>query len=222
MQAPKILLSAKNSMEVYAEAVELAGGIPVTEYCPAYSDEYDGLILCGGVDVEPWRYGQPVNGSLAMDPERDEAEWKLIDAFMQAGKPIFGICRGCQILNVWFGGTLHQDIPTKARHRNDPKLPYLVHSVVVEDSLLEGMYGLEFTVNSCHHQAVDKLGAGLRLTAYCPEDQVVEAFTHETLPVFAVQWHPEKLSGNWLRPDAVNGIGLFEYFIALCKKGSAK
>ena len=219
MKAPKILLSAKNSMEVYVEAVELAGGIAVAEYCPVYAEEYDGLILCGGVDIQPERYGQPVNGSVNMDEARDEAEWKLIDAFLQAGKPIFGICRGCQVLNVYFGGTLHQDIPTKAQHRLDPKLPYLIHNVVASDPLLEGLYGAEFVINSCHHQAVDKLGKGLRITARCPEDDVVEAFTHESLPVFAVQWHPEKLSGNWLRQDAVNGIGLFEHFIRLCREG---
>ena len=219
MKAPKILLSAKGSKEVYVEAVELAGGIPVAEYCPTYAEEYDGLILCGGADVEPHHYGQPVAGSINMEPERDAAEFQLIEAFIQAGKPIFGICRGCQILNIYFGGTLHQDIPTKAQHRLDPKLPYLVHSVVANDPLLEGLYGREFVINSCHHQAVDKLGEGLRITARCPEDQVVEGFTHETLPVFAVQWHPEKLSGSWLRQDAVNGIGLFEHFIRLCREG---
>ena len=218
MEKPKILLSAKGSKEVYMEAVELAGGVPVAVYCPAYSDEYDGLILCGGADVEPHHYGQPVNGSVAMEPERDAAEFRLIEAFLQAGKPVFGICRGCQILNVWFGGTLHQDIPTKARHRLDPQQPYLLHTVMADDPLLEGLYGREFVVNSCHHQAVDQLGKELRVTARCPEDQVVEAFTHESLPVFAVQWHPEKLSGSWLREGATDGIGLFEYFIRLCQE----
>ena len=218
MQTPKILLSGKGKSEPYTEAVELAGGIADFQYCPVYREEYDGLLLCGGADIEPDRYGQPVNGSVAMDADRDEAEWRLIDAFLQAGKPIFGICRGCQVLNVYFGGTLHQDIETKARHRLDPNLPYLVHRVVVDDPLMESLYGREFVVNSCHHQAVDRLGNDLRQTAFCPEDGVVEAFTHEKLPVFAVQWHPEKLSGNWLRADAVNGIGLFDYFIGLCKK----
>jgi putative glutamine amidotransferase len=219
MQKPMILLSGTNTPDAYVAAVEAAGGVPDYQYCPVYSEEYDGLLLTGGADIEPARYGQPVNGSVAMDAARDEAEWRLIDAFLQAGKPIFGICRGCQVLNVYFGGTLHQDIPTKAQHRLDPKLPYLIHNVVASDPLLEGLYGAEFVINSCHHQAVDKLGEGLRITARCPEDQVVEGFAHETLPVFAVQWHPEKLSGNWLRQDAVNGIGLFEYFIRLCREG---
>lgn len=218
MQKPKILLSGTNTPDPYVAAVEIAGGIPDYQYCPAYREEYDGLLLTGGADLEPERYGQAVNGSVAMDAARDEAEWKLVDAFLQAGKPIFGICRGCQLLNVYFGGSLHQDIETKARHRIDPKVPYPVHGVVAEDPLLEGLYGKEFSVNSCHHQAVDKLGAGLRITAHCPEDGVVEAFVHESLPVLAVQWHPEKLSGSWLREDAVNGIGLFEYFIRLCQE----
>lgn len=218
MKAPKILLSGTKNLHIYADAVEKAGGIPDARYCPAYSDEYDGLILCGGADVEPGRYGQPVNGSVAMDADRDEAEWKLTAAFLQAGKPIFGICRGCQFLNIYFGGTLHQDIPERPRHRLDPSLPYLIHRATTEEPLLEGMYGKEFAVNSCHHQAIDRLGEGLRITAICPDDGIVEAIAHETLPVFAVQWHPEKLTGSYLQPDAVDGKPIFDYFISLCRE----
>ena len=221
MEKPKILLSGTNTPDPYVEAIEKAGGIPDYRYCPAYSDEYDGLLLTGGADIEPSRYGQPVNGAVDMNAARDEAEWKLIDAFLQAGKPIFGICRGCQLLNVYFGGTLHQDIETKARHRLSPKLPYLIHGVVADDPLLESFYGKAFVINSCHHQAVDRLGEGLRITAICPEDDIVEAFTHESLPVFAVQWHPEKLTGSFLRPDAVDGKPIFDHFISLCKEGKS-
>lgn len=220
MQTPKILLSGKDTPEAYVDAVKQAGGIPDYRYCPVYSDEYDGLILTGGADIEPSRYGQPVNGSVAMDAARDEAEWMLIDAFLRAKKPIFGICRGCQILNAYFGGTLHQDIETKARHRLDPNLPYLIHSVVANDPFLEDLYGKEFAVNSCHHQAIDRLGEGLRITAVCPDDGIVEAFAHESLPVFAVQWHPEKLCGSYLRPDATDGSPLFTHFIRLCRERS--
>lgn len=220
MEKPKILLSGTNTPDPYVAAVEKAGGIPDYQYCPVYSDIYDGLLLTGGADIHPSRYGQPVNGSVAMDEARDEAEWKLIDAFLQAGKPVFGICRGCQVLNVYFGGSLHQDIETKARHRLDPKQPYLIHSVAVSDPVLEAQYGKVFVVNSCHHQAVDRLGQGLRITAVCPDDGVVEAFTHESLPVFAVQWHPEKLTGSYLRPEASDGAPLFDHFIRLCKERS--
>lgn len=219
MKKPKILLSGKPSMEAYIEAVDNAGGIPTAEYCPTFGEEYDGLLLCGGVDVAPDRYGQPVNGSGTPDLERDAAEFRLIEAFLQAEKPIFGICRGCQILNIYFGGTLHQDLPTKDRHRILKAVVPPVHLVVADDPLLTGLYGTDaFSVNSSHHQAVDTLGKGLRITARCPEDAVVEGFAHESLPVFAVQWHPEKLSGSWQRPDAVDGIGLFEHFIGLCRE----
>ena len=220
VEKPKILLSGTNTPDAYVAAVEAAGGVPDYQYCPVYSEEYDGLLLTGGADIEPARYGQPVNGSVAMDAARDEAEWRLIDAFLQAGKPIFGICRGCQILNAYFGGTLHQDIETKARHRQDRSLPYLIHGVVADDPLLEGIYGKDFSVNSCHHQAVDQLGEGLRITAICPTDGVVEAFTHQHLPVFAVQWHPEKLTGSFRRPEASDGARLFDHFIRLCKERS--
>ena len=91
--------------------------------------------------------------------------------------------------------------------------------MLADDPLLTELYGDKpFFVNSSHHQAVDQLGEGLNVTARCPEDGVVEAFNHESLPVFGVQWHPEKLSGSWLRPDAVDGIGLFRYFIRMCRE----
>ena len=102
MKIPAILLSGKPSMEAYVEAIGNAGGIPTAEYCRTYGEEYDGLLLCGGVDVAPARYGQPVNGSGTPDVERDAAEFVLIEAFLQAGKPVFGICRGCQLINVWY------------------------------------------------------------------------------------------------------------------------
>lgn len=219
MPVPKILLSTNDRKEAYVAAVEQAGGNPEGGYCPEYREEYDGLILCGGVDVDPVRYGQEKNGTGTIDAARDAAEFQLIEAFLQAGKPIFGICRGCQILNIYFGGTLHQDIPTKASHRLLGAEVIPVHPVVTDDPLLTKLYGSEpFSVNSSHHQAVDQPGEGFRITAYCPEDGVAEGIVHERLPVFGVQWHPEKLSGKWRREDAVDGIGLFEYFVALCKE----
>ena len=77
-------------------------------------------------------------------------------------------------------------------------------------------------VNSCHHQAIDRVGEGLRITAICPDDGIVEAIAHETLPVFAVQWHPEKLCGDYARPDGSDGSLIFDYFIKLCREENHK
>jgi putative glutamine amidotransferase len=181
----------------------------------------DGLLLSGGEDVDPFYYGHtPTEKCGEIAKERDHAELKMLEAFLATGKPVFGICRGVQLMNVHFGGTLHQVIPERPRHRLDPSLRYLIHRAATEEPLLEGMYGKEFAVNSCHHQAIDRLGKGLRITAICPDDGIVEAIAHETLPVFAVQWHPEKLTGSYLRPEASDGAPLFDHFVRLCKERS--
>ena len=212
MEAPKILLSGTKNLHIYADAVEKAGGIPDARYCPVYSDEYDGLILCGGADVEPGRYGQPMNGSVDPDPIRDEAEWKLVDAFLQAGKPIFGICRGSQLLNVYFGGTLRQDIPERPRHRLDPSLPYLIHRAAAQDPLLEEMYGKEFAVNSCHHQGIEHLAPRMEPMAVAPDGLIEAAFVPGQRFACAVQWHPEFFPVD----DPVSGM-IFRAFVEACR-----
>ena len=147
----------------------------------------DALLLPGGGDVDPARYGQENRFAVGIDAQRDERELALIDDFVRAGKPVFGICRGAQILNVYFGGTLvqHLDGHTQPGERD------CAHLVRTDDPLLRGLYGAAFQVNSAHHQAVDRPGRGLLVTQRAP-DGTVEGFRHETLPVCAVQWHPER------------------------------
>jgi len=129
---------------------------------------------------------------------------------------VMGICRGFQLLNVAFGGSLVQDLPNASFHRSEA-LYGLTHTVTaLRDSIHYRYYGEEFSVNSCHHQGVLRLGKSLRATAFSP-DGLVEAVEHESLPVFGVQWHPERLCGEYLRPDAVDGAPLFRYFIRLCQ-----
>lgn len=151
-----------------------------------------------------------------MDPARDAAEYALIDAFLQADKPIFGICRGHQLLNVYFGGSLIQHIPTAEDHVIHDRVDS-VHGVCAEpDSILAGLYGREFPVNSAHHQAVDRVGKGLFVTASAL-DGTVEALEHESLPVMSVQWHPERISCEKRRADASNGEILITHFIDFCR-----
>lgn len=214
---PKILLAANLKKEFYVAAVEACGGIADAQYLPAPSLDYDGLILCGGNDINPARYGEEINGAVNLDLPRDEAEFALAKLYIEAKKPVLGICRGCQLLNVFFGGTLEQDIASSALHRSGTDY-YLTHEAVSEkDSILGRMYGEKFRVNSYHHQAVKKLGAGLRVTQWSWNKTVVEGFEHVSLPVLGLQWHPEMTCLSQKREDAVDGIKVFEYFVNLCK-----
>jgi putative glutamine amidotransferase len=165
-----------------------------------YAAQLDGLLLQGGNDVAPQSYGEtPLCAQWAGDPVRDRYEMELIQAFIDAGKPVFGICRGLQMLNVHFGGTLYQDIPTQnpqARcHVDRSHYEKLHHEITLEPGTrLAALYpGLgRATVNSIHHQAIKDLAPALVAEARCPEDGLVEAIrTREGPWVAAVQWHPE-------------------------------
>ena len=130
--------------------------------------------------------------------------------------PVFGICRGIQSINVLCGGSLHQHMPETPVHRSGTKED-LVHPVTATpESLLGKLYGEKFCVNSFHHQAVNVLGDGLRATAFW-ENTYIEAFEHESLPIYGFQFHPERMCCSHARPDTVDGTKIFEYFIGLCK-----
>lgn len=165
-----------------------------------YVEALDGLVLQGGNDVAPQTYGEePLDPAWAGDPVRDGYEIELIKAFIDAGKPVFGICRGLQVLNVAFGGTLYQDIPTQrpdARmHINRGHYERNVHGVqLVEGSQLARLYPerLQATINSIHHQAIKDLAPGFVVEARCPDDGMIEAVHRPGgAYVAAVQWHPE-------------------------------
>ena len=216
----KILLSTDNNPESYAlyvDAIRACGAEPTRMYCPAVSTDYDGLIVCGGVDVHPARYGEAVDGAVNMDEARDAAEIALVEAFLKAGKPIFGICRGHQLLNVIFGGTLVQHLPNAIEHSTVLAGRDIVHEVIAQKgSIAEKLYGESFTVNSWHHQAVQDLADGFFVTLRA-DDDVIEGYEHEKLPVFGVQWHPERMCCTRKRDDTVDGSAIFEYFIRMCE-----
>jgi putative glutamine amidotransferase len=177
----------------------------IHELCRA--EDYDGLLLAGGADADPRLYGEENVASKGIDPARDQLEMAMMDAFVKAKKPVLGTCRGHQMINVFFGGSLYQHLPESALHRGAA----ILHEVkAAPDSIVGKLYGSSFTVNSTHHQAVKALGTGLRATAYW-EDKYVEACEHTSLPVFSVQWHPEKME---------TGNILVEHFIKLCEKAT--
>ena len=214
---PRILLSVNSKRDNYIDAVNNCGGIAVPQYCPDVSTEYDGLIICGGNDIDPAYYNEKMNGSVNIDAKRDMAEFALAKAFAEKKKPIFGICRGCQLLNVAFGGNLYQDISNASEHCSFSDYD-LVHKVTVKkDSFLYKMYGVEFSVNSFHHQAIKETGNGFDVlaTAY---GTTIEGIIHKELPIFGAQWHPERMCFANKREDTVDGAEIFNFFIKLCKE----
>jgi putative glutamine amidotransferase len=165
-----------------------------------YAAALDGLVLQGGNDVAPETYGEtPIDPRWHGDRVRDRYEIELVRAFVDAGKPVFGICRGLQLLNVAYGGTLWQDIPTQRpgahEHRDASKYERLYHSVeIVPGTRLAQLYpGIGRAVtNSIHHQGIKELAPAFVVEAHCPEDGMIEAVRRQGAGYVAgVQWHPE-------------------------------
>ena len=217
---PKILLTANLNSLSYVDAVKSCGSSADAVYNPTIDmTDYDGLILCGGNDINPAYYGENINGSVDIDDLRDKCEIALAKEYIKMQKPVFGICRGHQLINILFGGTLIQHIQNAAIHRAPEGQLHNYHSVrKVKNSLLSDLYGKEFVVNSSHHQAVKKLGDGLETVLEATDEyKTVEALVHKTLPVFSVQWHPERMCGLYEKEGVADGRRVFEYFVKMCK-----
>lgn len=220
MYQPKILLSGNTKLQYYVDAVAGTGGIAVAKYLPEVDTDYDGLILCGGNDIDPGYYGQEMDGAVNIDYARDAAEFALLKAFIALKKPVMGICRGCQLINIFFGGTLDQDIKNAAEHSSfsDFDLIHRVHAV--RGSIAENLYGADFVVNSFHHQAIKCLGNQLKATMRSADHTVIEGFEHESLPVLGLQWHSERMCFTKRRADTVDGALVFDHFVRMCEKQS--
>ena len=214
--APLIGIASLSSAD-YIRVVRESGGIPVvlpnTDGSVARIDDYlallDGLLMPGGADIPPSEYGEEPHETVELlDDDRFHFEKALISAWMKkTDKPLLGICLGSQWINVASGGSLVQDIPSEfnVNHRDTD------HLVTIEPgSRLSRIFGAtEVEVNSWHHQAVRKIGDGLRIVAKSP-DGIVEA-TETTDPdrfLIGVQWHPEKLM-----PDNTTQAKLLEAFV---------
>lgn len=215
---PKILISTGGGDAAnYLNAVRAAGGEGDARYLPALDLSYGGLLLTGGDDIDPALFSQENRGSRGIDRARDDAELALLDAFCAAGKPVLAICRGHQMVNVWLGGDLIQDLGPDLTPFHRKASGDQVHPVRAEKgSLLHRLYGPVFPVNSSHHQGLGRLGRGLRAAARS-EDGVIEAVEHESLPLISVQFHPERMTGALARPDTVDGGKIFRAYLELCK-----
>lgn len=173
------------------------------------------LLLPGGGDVFPGFYGEEINGSLEPDKELDEKQLALCKLFLRQKKPILGICRGCQLLNVALGGTLIQNLLFAENHKRKADGAENFHEVTGrEDSLMRKLWGIHFRVNSSHHQACNRLGEGLVPTLFA-EDGTIEAVEHSSLPVVGVQFHPERLAKDGLPPRTADGKLIFAWLKSL-------
>lgn len=205
-------------MKNYVAAVKAAEGEYFARYAPALGpDHFDGLLLCGGGDIDPALFQQPDSGlNRDVDHRRERSDLTLIPAFIAQRKPVFGICRGMQMLNVALGGTLAQDLGQGCGTHEGTQRGDRFHPVsAASGSSLEQLYGPRFPVNSCHHQAVNAPAPGFRITCRA-DDGTVEGMEHESLPLFGVQWHPERLCLEFRREDASDGLKLFCLFVQLC------
>ncbi|MFC2176338.1 gamma-glutamyl-gamma-aminobutyrate hydrolase family protein [Bacteroidota bacterium] len=184
--------------------------------------ELDGLVLQGGSDLAPASYGEKPIGRWLGDPIRDEYELELIKLFLAEGKPVLGICRGFQLMNTYYGGTLFQDIetqrPNSIKHRDAVVYDRVHHGVrFVKDAFLQTLYANVQSpeVNSVHHQGVKDIGKGLIPQAYCAEDNILEGFMHESAEpgkIMGVQWHPEY--SHSLKDQVIDPLKIINTFLS--------
>lgn len=203
-------------LAAYARAVLAAGGVPV--YVPFDVDleqlinHLDGVLLTGGTDIDPQVYGHtPHPEVLSLAPERDHLELEIYRLALAKELPVLGVCRGLQLMNVAHGGTLQQHVPEHSRYDVEHSAPS--HGVEINaGSTLGGLYGESLQVNSLHHQCVDRLGEGLRATAWAEDGSVegIELNEH----TIAVQWHPELLATSGSDP-------IFGWLVAAAREARA-
>lgn len=198
----------------YVEAIVKANGLPfllpnLADHMSQYLAEMDGILLIGGAnDIDPNCFGEKNTASLECMIAKDEMEIQLIHDCIRLEKPVLGICRGMQIMNVALGGTLFQDLVSTLLHNQPDRQHERIHAVHILGSavLPDGT----IIVNSIHHQAVDVLGEDLRITGRA-EDGAIEVLEHKKAPMIGVEWHPECL------PDSDETNILFRWLVNTSK-----
>ena len=181
----------------------LVGHVASVDEAKLTMERFDGLILSGGNDVDPSMYGAANTGSIEPNPAADKSDTAYLHAAEALGLPVLAICRGLQVMNVAFGGSLHQDVwgrpdhPPRADSGDaiadaDGFLANQHEVSLAAGSRLRTIFGSDaIMTNSLHHQAADSVGEGLRVTATAP-DGTIEGLEHQSAPILGVQWHPER------------------------------
>ena len=218
---PRSVANASGSLDshiighTYTDSVLRAGGIPISlipvpnHEIDAVLDRIDGLILSGGGDVEPHRYGQERHETTwNTNFDRDEFELALVHAAYARKIPVLAICRGVQVVNVAFGGTLIQDIPSVIGSKDHDVIGHAVYdghqpvTIAADSNIAKATGETDMLVNSVHHQAIDRIADALRPVAWA-NDGVIEGIEHEDgqWNLLGVQWHPEFLGDNFDVPS---------------------
>lgn len=192
---------------------------------PEDVSDFDGLLLPGGGDIAPVFYHRKNRGSTNICISEDIVQLLMFHRFMEQKKPVLGICKGMQVINVALGGSLIQALPTAnshAWHNGDRYHP----TTIVKGSIVSSLYGTYMITGSAHHQAICTPGTGLKAVQHA-HDGVIEAIEHESLPIMGLQWHPERLCNlqdssasdsscnKPLPANAGNGLCIFEWFASV-------
>ena len=212
----------------YSEAIKKSGGIPLIfplgndELAKIWVSMVDGILLTGGIDVDPKFYNEKPSENIDITNEDlDQSDFKIINEARKQGKPLFGICRGSHLINVAAGGSLHQDVKEDKEEKGTDSMEHLtnverpepVHTIYIDKS--SQLYSIakkeKIDVNSFHHQGVKELGEGLKPVAKA-EDGLIEAFEGIDESIMGTQFHPEELRKHDASMDK-----LLKHFISVCK-----
>jgi len=196
----KILIAGHyDQTKNYQNMLLMLGISPVIHdtYRPIYPTcSFDALLLPGGGDLHPSLYNRTNQGSSHIDASMDLVQYSYLKDFVLHKKPILGICKGMQLINIFFGGTLIQNMDEKSclLHAQTPDGKDRLHKIYPVSSTISFT---PQTVNSAHHQCIEILGTGLKPSHFA-KDGVIEGIYHETLPILGLQWHPERLTASLL------------------------
>lgn len=203
------ILGRKSDTLNYINYVTRLSCTPLQTLSPGEAATCDMLILPGGGDITPAFYGEKIDGSFSIDTELDVLQIQAFEYAMKRQMPVLGICKGMQLINVALGGTMVQDISTPQIHRS-PNGDQYHNTHITRGSFLYELYGEEAVVNSAHHQCVKHLAKELTPIQWCPEDNILEAFSHQRLPILGVQWHPERIKQEY---TTTSGDQLLAHFL---------
>ena len=212
----------------YADSIIAAGGIPVlipmnkdTKGIKELVAKLDGIILSGGDEfIQPKLYNRQASSIVThINPIRDQVELEILKECQEQKKGVFGICRGMQLINVYFGGDLYLNINAEVEGSTchvayNTKKEFIYHDVtLIENKFLHNLLKIKtLGVNTYHSQAIRNIASNLTVAAIS-EDGIIEAVEHDLLPIFGVQWHPEAMTENYEEQ-----LNIFRYFLKECKK----